>query len=255
MQRIFLALTIAFAASAVDAREVVHSSCDIDSHYNLSVSGDAFVFAQDDHRPGRISMAAGRLVVDGRDATLSPQDQDRVREFEAELRQLLPESQKVAAAAVGIAFDALSEVARALASDPNRAIANLERSRAIALREINSRPEFMFSHDRNAIEDAIEPIVTRFVPEIVGGAVSLAVRSVFASDGERAAMEARMDRMSRTLDHDIDARARALEPLADAICLRLTRMDAIDNAIDYRLPAGGRLELLSIDHTETARAP
>jgi hypothetical protein len=32
-------------------------------------------------------------------------------------------------------------------------------------------------------------------------------------------------------------------------------MDALDNALDYRLPGGGRLELLSIDSKATAQSP
>lgn len=255
MQRVVLAaVSVLLAAGAAQAREV-HTSCNIDSRYELGTDGNAFVFTLADGHPSRVLMSAGRLQVDGRDAPLSPADQTRVRDFEVELRQLLPEAQKVASAAVGIAFDALGEVARALASDPKRAVANLERSRAIALREIRYRPEFMFSHDDKAIEDAIEPIVTRFVPDIIGGAVSLAVHAIFASDAERDAMEARMDKMGRTLDHEIQGRAGALEPMADAICLRMKRMDAIDNALDYRLPGGSRLELLSVDKAEIVHVP
>jgi len=254
MQRTILVLALALGCAAAQAREV-HMSCNIDSRYSLVAGDQAMIFTQADGRPGRVVMGDGAIAVDGHDVSLSSQDQARVRQFDAELRLLLPESQKVATAAIGIAFDALGEVAKALASHPRETLADLERSRAIALRELNSHPTFLFSHDDDAINAVIEPIVSRFVPEIAGGAVSLAFHAIFASDHERDAMEARMNRLEQTMDHEIDARSKALEPLADSMCQRLKRMDAIDNALDYRLPNGGRLELLSVDKQATAQTP
>ena len=64
-----------------------------------------------------------------------------------------------------------------------------------------------------------------------------------------------MNRMETALDQRIDARAKALEPLADAMCQRLKRMDALDNALDYRLSGGASLELLSVDAQTTAKSP
>ena len=254
MQRTILVLSLALAAGAVQARDV-HVSCNVDSRYSLTTENGGYLFTQTHAAPGRVAISNGGLSVDGRAANLSASDQSRVRQFESELSQLLPESREVATEAIGIAFDALSEVARTLASNPRQTIDKLNQSRVTALREINSRPAFMFSRDDDAIDAVITPIVSEFVPEIVGGAVTLAFKSIFASDKERAAMAVRMNRMGQTLDQQVDARAKALEPLADSMCQRLKRMDALDNALDYRLPGGGRVELLSVDKPETVQTP
>ena len=49
----------------------------------------------------------------------------------------------------------------------------------------------------------------------------------------------------RALDARIDARAKALEPLAEGMCKRIQRMDALDNALEVRLPNGKPIDFLS----------
>jgi hypothetical protein len=258
MNKSLLALSLALAAGAAQAHDShrnMHVSCDIDSRYTLTASDGAYVFSQDRANPGRIALDHGGLVVDGRKVELSADDQARLRQFDAELDALVPQSRQVATEAINIAFDALGEVARTLASHPRETLAKLDQSRRAALREIDARPLFLFSHNDDAIDAVIEPILTEFVPEIAGGAVSLAFHAIFASERERDAMEARMDRMDKAIDQKVDARADALEPLAEAMCQRLKRMDALDNDLDYRLPGGARLELLSVDSHVTAQTP
>jgi len=204
MQRSLLALSLALVAAAAQAHDThrdVHMGCDIESRFSLATEKNAYVFSQVSARPGRIVLGHGDLIVDGRKAELSANDQARIDQFEVELGLLLPQSRKVATEAIGIAFDALGEVAKALASHPRETLAELDRSRVIALREVNSRPTFLFSHDDDAIDAVIEPILAKFVPEIAGGAVSLAFHAIFASDRERDAMEARMNRLEQTMDH------------------------------------------------------
>lgn len=263
MQKSLLVFSLALAAGAAQAHDMhrgVHMDCDIQSRYSLTVANGAYDFSRDSGRPGHVLLDHvildhGDLIVDGHKAALSANDQARVRQLDAELAALMPQSRQIATEAINIAFDALGEVARGLASHPREMLTRLDQSRAGALREIDARPLFLFSRNDDAIDAVIEPILTEFVPEIAGGAVSLAFHAVFASDRERDAMEARMTRMEKALDQKVDARANALEPLADAMCQRLKRMDGLDNALDYRLPDGGRLELLSIDSKTTAQTP
>jgi hypothetical protein len=64
-----------------------------------------------------------------------------------------------------------------------------------------------------------------------------------------------MDRMERELDERVDARAKALEPLADAMCRRLERMDGLDDALAARLPDGEPLQLLRVDPESRRHEP
>lgn len=246
--RVAHALLLACAASgAVQASTTEGADvggCNVHSDYSISTYKQAFVFKKQDGTPVEMGLGGGRLFIDGREATLSEADHRRLRQMEAEMHALVPEVRRVAGEAVEIAFAALTEVARGLATDPDATVASLEQARLRLRAEIANQPLTPFAD--KAVEDIVEPIVTEFVPQIVGGAVSSALKSVFSG---RAAsdFEARMKRMEHELDERVESRAKALEPLALAMCRRLHRIDALDDAIDYRLPGGQALQLLRVD--------
>lgn len=254
MKRCLLALALFAAVGTAQAHgRETHFSCDIDSRYDFSTYRNAFVFERKDDKPARITLGGGRLYIDGREAQLTDADRARLSDFENELRRLLPEVQHVTTEAVEIAFTALDEVARALSSHPQETIAKLDKAHALAQRELRKQPSLVFNKDHEPNIDAIiEPILADFVPEVTGGAVSMAMKAVFADDKERAQIQARMERMKDVLEVKVDARAKQLEPLAEAMCHRMERMDSIDNQIEYRLPNGDRIEFLKVRNRKTS---
>ena len=68
-------------------------------------------------------------------------------------------------------------------------------------------------------------------------------------------MQSKMERMERELDERVDKRAKALEPLAERMCERLRRMDALDDGIEWRPAAGAPLQLLRVDPERGHHAP
>jgi hypothetical protein len=145
---------------------------------------------------------------------------------------------------VDIAFTALTEVARALSSDPQREVGDLESARKRLRGQMETRP--LSALDGDALGRTITPIITEFVPQIVGGAVSGALSAAFGGEKKSQEFEKKMQRMEQELDSKVERRAKELEPLADALCQRLQAMDRIDDELEYRLPDGGRLELLRV---------
>jgi len=251
-----LAATLLLASSSVQAQRDKHdgrNSCDVSSRYSVSTHQRAFMFTQDDRKPAEIGIGGGRIFIDGGEAKLSAADHQRVRQLEAEMHDLIPEVRRVTAEAVEIAFAALSEVARGLASDPQATIARLESAHQRVRREISAQPLTAFNDD--AMEAVIKPILTEYVPDIVGGAVSSALTAAFSGEKKAKEFEARMQRMERELDTRVEARAKALEPLADAMCARLRRMDALDDTLEFRLPDGESLQLLRVERPKSTDAP
>ena len=57
---------------------------------------------------------------------------------------------------------------------------------------------------------------------------------------DEAAMKAMMEAGTPGPQH------KALEPMAEEMCKRLQSIDRIDDALEYRLPEGGRLDLLRV---------
>ena len=246
-----LPIALLLASGSVQAhsdKDGAHISCDIGSQYSLRTYRSAFLFSQKDGQPAEIGLGGGRLFIDGHEATLTAADHQRLGEFESQMHALVPVVQQVTLEAVDIAFSALIEVARGLASDPQAAIASLEASQKRVRREMSAKPLAVFNDD--AMEGIVKPLVSEFVPEIVGGAVSSALKAAFSGEKEAQAFEARMNRMEHELDTRVEARAKALEPLADNMCSRLRRMDELDNALEFRLPDGEPLQLLRVERHE-----
>ena len=240
-----LALLLAAGQVAAHERDGVHVGCDIGSAWSVESYRSAWLFTREDGPVRELAIGGGRLFVDGKEVQVGAADHARIAELESELRGLAPELRRIGREAVDIAFTALVEVARGLSNTPNETIAELQRGRVRSLAEIDRQPMGVFNGD--AVERIIEPIITEFVPDIVGGAVSTALKAAFSGDAQRQEFQSKMDRMERELDTRVDARAKALEPLALAMCKRLERMDALDDALEARMPGGEPLALLRVD--------
>lgn len=233
------------AASVGDGHVDFNISCDTSSQYQVSMHDRAFVFEKTDGRDVRVVLGGGKLFIDGKPAALTPADQQGVDAFEAELRQLVPESRKVVSEAVSIAIDALGEVSVALSGDESRR-SEYDRARSKALAAVRGS-DVLPIFDSGSIDGVIDPIVAEFVPDIASSALGFAMKSMFAGEEKSRAMEARMDAMDKQLDARVEARARALEPLAETICKRIQRMEDIDAALTVRLPDGGPINFLDAE--------
>lgn len=246
-----LALLLAAGQVAAHQRDGVHTGCDIGSAWSVQSYRSAWLFTREDGPVRELAIGGGRLFVDGKEVQLVAADHERIARLEDEFRSLAPELRRIGREAVDIAFTALVEVARGLSSTPDKTIAELQRGRVRSLAEIDRQPMGVFNGD--AVDQIIEPILTQFVPDIVGGAVSTALKAAFSGDAQRQEFQSKMDRMERELDTRVDARAKALEPLAEAMCRRLERMDALDDALEARLPGGEPLALLRVDPEHHAK--
>jgi hypothetical protein len=244
-----LATALALALALAGAPAFAHSNinghkCDVHSDWSVRTHRLAFVFAKEDHQPGEVGIGGGRLFVDGKEQKLSAADHARLSRLEAEMHAMLPQLQKVVVEAVDIAFSALTEVARGLASDPQHTVADLEKARARLRSQMENKP--LSALDGDAIGRTIGPIMGEFIPQIIGGAVSNALSAAFGGEKKSQDFEKRMQRMEKELDVMVERRARELEPLVEALCGHLQAMDRIDDELEYRLPDGGRLELLRV---------
>lgn len=243
---------LAMASAHDDDMGNVHLGCDIGTHYKVRMARRAFVFSQPG-APHEIGIGGGRLFIDGSEVTINDADHARIAQMEGEMHSLVPEVQKVAVEAVDIAFTALTEVARELSADPGQTVSTLEASHRQVLAKMRNTPLAMF--DEDAMGDVVAPILRDYLPEIIGGAVRTALKAAFTL-GKDGDLQARMARMEHELDTRVNARAKALEPLAESMCGRLRRIDALDNALEVRMADGRPLDLLRVDahhHDDSTR--
>jgi hypothetical protein len=245
MKPTLLALALLFATAPVAAHSNIHGhQCNIGSDWNVHMHRRAFVFSREGGQPAEVGIGGGRLFIDGKEQQLSDADHARVGQIERQMTDALPVLHDIVVEAVDIAFSALTEVARGLASDPKQAVADLQQAQVRVRTQMQDKPLAAF--DGNAIGRVIEPVIAEFVPQIVGGAVSSALGAAFGGEKKANDFEQRMSHMEQEIDRNVDKRAEALEPKADDLCNRLKSIDAIDDQLEFRLPDGGRLDLLRV---------
>ena len=235
------------AALALGASFSVHAEshqCNFESNYNFSQQGRTFIFSKDAAPGKRIMIQDGRMVIDGNELKLSSEDKARVSEFENEMRLLVPQVKYVTGEAIDIAFSALIEVSRALNGEQNNPTVVKLQNAQLALRKSLDKNSTLIIND-DIDEKIIEPIVTDFVPDVVGAAVKQAMSLAFSGDEAKArAFEKRMDNMGKEIETKVEARAKKLEPLADAMCDRVRHMDKIEGGITVRLSNKEKINLL-----------
>lgn len=242
MKRLALVASLALAAS-FSANAGSHQ-CNFESDYEFSQQGRTLIFSKDTAPGKRIMIQDGRLVVDGKELALSSEDKSRVSEFESEMRLLIPQVKYVTGEAIDIAFTALIEVSRALNGEQNNpTVVKLQKAQVSLRNSLNKNPTLVINDDIG--EKIIDPIVTDFVPDVVGAAVKQALSLAFSGDEAKAqAFEKRMDNMGKEIETKVEARAKKLEPLADAMCDRVRHMDKIESSMTVRLSNKEKINLL-----------
>lgn len=235
-----ISLMLLLLAGGAAARE---HGCNVESDYDLHITPKSVILLRDGSgTPGTVLMREGRLFVDDRWVALGAADRTRVLAYEREARAVMPLAQQIGRDAAEIAFTALGEVATGFSSDPARTRAKLAEARTqLDARLARSLSPTRFDGDDlgRGIAATVADVLPTLIADIVGGAVRAAL------GGDTARLQ-RMERMDREIEARVEPRARALERRAEALCQRMTELDALDDALEYRLPGGRRLELIEM---------
>jgi hypothetical protein len=250
MRRKLIAAVLVLACGhAAASGTQVNVSCDVESDYDFALSERSVIFTRDRGTPGAIVMRNGRLFVDDRWVTLSAADRARVVSYEREARALMPLAQQVGREAADIAFIALGEVAMGFSSNPADTRAKLDAARKqIDTRLARSVTPTRYSSE--ALGEGIGDAVRQVMPTVVGDIVGGAMRAALGGDTERLK---RLENLDKDLEARIAPRAKALERNAQDLCSRMQALDAIDNALEYRLANGKPLDLLRVKQRDTTR--
>lgn len=226
-----------------NAMAQVHvDDCSVESDYEFHLTGRSLVLLDKGGSPHTVLMRQGRLFIDDRWVEVSAADARRLADYERQARAAMPLAAKIAREATAIAFDALSEVAAGFGSDPDASRKRLAEARVVLDAELATAVG-PIHFDRSNLKDAIGETVAKVIPSLIGDIVGGAMRAAFSGD---AARFQRLENLDVQIEALVEPRARALEADAQALCRRMEALDAIDEALDYRLPGGSRLDLLQV---------
>lgn len=247
-----MAAGLAFGGS-VHAHEFhVHDgNCGYSTPYDVQVMSNGIGFHRNDGRPTDVFMHDGHLRVDGRDVAVNSDDAARLRDYEQQVRQLLPEVAGIAREGVDIGFAAMRTVMMTFADNDDerhRMIGRLDDSHKLALARIDEslgRGEWKSNDMEEVVGRSVESSVSDLVSTVAGQAVTAALSG---DEAKVAALEARADSLDKSIDREVNKRADALDKRADALCPRLSSLDALQRQFQFRLQDGSPLRLLAYDN-------
>ncbi|HEV2540975.1 MAG TPA: DUF2884 family protein [Frateuria sp.] len=221
--------------------------CSFGTDYDVQVQPGGIAFDRDDGTPGRVFMHDGTLRVDGRAVAVSAGDAVRLREYEGQVRRLLPEVAAIAREGVDIGFDALTTVVATFADEPaerSRLTEQLNTQHRQALASVdNGLGQGIWR--KHSVEDLMDHQVGDAISTLVGTVTAKAVKAALSGDQSQvAALEARADSLDKAIDRQVDARADKLGARADALCPQLARLDQLQQQFEFRLKDGSRLALV-----------
>jgi hypothetical protein len=253
MRKTFSLLTLA-VGMALGAQVQAHGlhinndQCGFSTNYDVRVNAEGIAFDREDGKPSSVFMHDGHLRVDGRQVALSEADAGRVRQYEGQVRALLPEVAGIVREGLDIGFGAMTTVATTFAEngeERERLLTRLNRNHADALRQIDQGigNGVWKQHE---VSDVIEEGVEGTVSEMVSTVTANAVKAALSGDQSQvAALEARADSLDKSIDKAVNARADELDRRAQALCPRLTTLEQLQQQLQFRLDDGSQLQLLS----------
>jgi hypothetical protein len=233
--------------------------CGFNTPYDVTVDARGIAFDRSDGNPASVFMHAGQLQVDGRDVSVSRADADRLRDYEKQVRALMPELAGIAREGVDIGFSAMTTVAATFAENGEarrELVARLDRDHARALERIDQGigRGVWKQHDLDdVVEDGLQGAVSELASTVAAGAV----KAAFSGDqGRIDALQARAESLDKSIGKEVDARADRLDRRAQALCPRLTALQLLQQQFQFRLADGSSLQLLTREpaHDDAAHA-
>jgi len=222
--------------------------CGFATPYDVRVNAQGIAFDHSGGKPASVFMHDGALRVDGQSLAVSGADAERLRQYESQVRALLPEVAGIVREGLDIGFSAMTTVAATFAEngeERSELLDRLNRKHAAALAKVDQGigSGVWKQHD---MADVVEDGVQSAVSEMAGTVTTNAVKAALSGDEAKvAALEARADSLDKTIDREVDARADRLGERAEALCPRLTALEQLQQQFQFRLRDGSRLQLLS----------
>ncbi|MBB5886240.1 hypothetical protein GGR71_003323 [Xanthomonas sp. F1] len=221
--------------------QVSSRQCGLSTPFNvLADSGGIWLTRSDGEGPREIFFHAGELSVDHRVQQIGDADAQRLLEMERETRALMPQVTDLSHEVVDLSYDVLGSVVEMLTGSAGNA-RKIERLRTHANTYVDGtlgqgRWDQEAFDDR--FEDYVETQAESFVSSITRHVLWQVVTGRADAIGERA------DRMDAALEARLEARSKGIERKAEALCARVTRLDQLQQALEYRY-RGQPLRLLA----------
>jgi hypothetical protein len=249
---VLFATVLGLAATCGARAADTHASfdCTYNTQYDVQIKSDGILFTRDRGTPEDVFMHNGQLRMDGRELTLSSADAVRVREYERQVRELVPTIAAIARDGVNIGYSALSTVVATFAENGDerqRYQQALHEKEVAALQRIDNgldKGVWTSDDDGRAFGDDMQQTVADMTADVMRNVVADAL----SGDSSRmAGLQARTSSLENSLQKALAEPAQQLAQRAQEVCPRLSDLDHLQQQFQFRLAGGERLQLLSSD--------
>ncbi|GLQ92673.1 DUF2884 family protein [Dyella acidisoli] len=234
-----------------------HLSCSFNSDYDVQVEASGIAFTRSSGTPSKIFMHEGVLQVDGRNVSVSAADAARLRDYEEQVRELVPAVTAIARDGVEIGYSALTTMVATLSENGDertRLLGELREQHNEAMQHIEGTLAHGIWKAGDA-DDLFDHHLQKTVADLVSNVTADVVKDALSGDSTRlAALQARTDALDATLDKAVNAPADKLGQRAEALCPHFSQLEQLQQQFQFRLPNGERLQLISQDMDRSDKA-
>jgi Protein of unknown function (DUF2884) len=229
------------------------SECKLKVHsdYDLRIGTDGLSFAPESGSGSKIRLDAGRLFVDGREVAVSAADRVRIARFEDEVLGIREEAIGIAIEGIDLGMTAVREVHAAFEDNADE-IAEFNQRLDGLRKEMENAVRSDLSHGRpndeeieRVVDRVVEPLVKELVSSIAANVAGEAIAMAMSGDESRAKdIEARAQRLERTIEDKVEGAAKRLEQRAEELCPRVQALAEINAGFEVQLANGSKLDLM-----------
>ena len=234
-----------------------HLSCSFKSDYDVQVQDQGIAFTRNTGTPAKIFMHDGALQVDGRNVSVSAADASRLRDYESQVRELVPAVAAITRDGVEVGYSALTTVVATLAENGdertrllhelrerhNEALQHIDGTLGNGIWAATDEGGLFGGHMQNTVEDMVSTVTADVVKDALSG-----------NSNRLAALQARTDALATTLDKAVNAPANKLGQRAESLCPHFSQLEHLQQQFQFRLPNGERLQLISSDMERSDKA-
>ncbi len=238
-------LTTVLASSAVYA----HESCNVDLSAGFKINTNSIEFLQAEHEGSDEQHSLYRikngkqLYVDNDKVDLTDKQKALVEQYDAKIRELVPQVKSVAIEGVDLAVEGVNLAFNGLLGEGNAVAADLTKELKLIREQVatNLTIENGISVGVDGLENEellgkdfdqrIESVVEKAVLNSMGSILMAMGQQMIAGEGDEQSFETRMEKFGDTIEHEMTARSEQIEEKAQALCINIAKLDALEEQL------------------------
>lgn len=239
------AIAVSLASSATYADE----SCNVDLSAGFTINATAIEFLKnegenDEKQRSLYKIIDGKkLLVDNQSIALTDAQQVLVQKYDKKIRHLVPQVRSVAIEGVDLAVEGVNLAFNGLLGEGNSVAADLTKELTLIREQVvtNLSIEHGISVGVDGLESEellgkdfdkrIETAVEKAVLNSMGSILIAMGQQMMSAEGDEQSFEKRMENFGETIEHEMTTRAAVVEKKAQALCVSIAQVDAIEEQL------------------------